>query len=483
MATSVLRRYTPPTCTLEIAATGSVLSRWTDRMVLKNLRFQLSFDDPKLPPDQQITVTGDRLQLEALCEAVETYVQALLNQATHPFSALLAPTAKQEGGSVAASELETAKLPSPPASAARAGIYLKPKGGLAHDLYLGSLVRNEGNAVVHLSTLQLFDLANALEDYHTESVALPSLGRPAWLQSPAGWARVAAIVVLALGATGAVTKFVLDIAAPGSQVVANSGDVDSSTAQRSDANSPLRTLPSPGVASSDLKLDPLFPPKPPTGAIQPEPVPSEATAGLPPTGLTEAPPSGFVEQSPQTVQVPVAASPEPGQVVVVPSPTGDLASNPSGNPTTSPFVDTPPPEALASAAVSPIATGEARTAEPTTITGAAQTGTSTDSQIATNRNTAFDSVPQIAEVRDYFSRTWEPPTELTQTLEYRLVLNTDGTIQRIIPLGEASERFVDRTSMPLMGDPFVTPLQDIPQLQVRLVLSPDGRVQTFPDGN
>ncbi|MFM7426479.1 MAG: DUF4335 domain-containing protein, partial [Elainella sp.] len=78
MPTAVLRRYTPPTCTLEIAAAGSALSRWTDRTVLKNLRFQLSFDDPKLPPDEQVAVSGDQGQLETLCDVVGRYVQTLL---------------------------------------------------------------------------------------------------------------------------------------------------------------------------------------------------------------------------------------------------------------------------------------------------------------------------------------------------------------------------------------------------------------------
>lgn len=104
-------------------------------------------------------------------------------------------------------------------------------------------------------------------------------------------------------------------------------------------------------------------------------------------------------------------------------------------------------------------------------------------QVATNSSTAFDSYPQIAEIRNYFVQQWQPPSELTQILEYRLVLNADGTIQRIIPLGDASERFVDRTNMPLMGESFVSPLENQDQLQVRLVLSPDGKVQTFSDGN
>ena len=80
MPTAVLRRYTPPTCTLEVQASGSALSRWTDRTVLKNLQFQLSFDDPKLMPDQQVMVSGDQNQLEALHETVTDYVQHLLGQ-------------------------------------------------------------------------------------------------------------------------------------------------------------------------------------------------------------------------------------------------------------------------------------------------------------------------------------------------------------------------------------------------------------------
>ncbi|HEY9646328.1 MAG TPA: DUF4335 domain-containing protein, partial [Chroococcidiopsis sp.] len=79
MAISVLRRYTPPTCTLDVSATRSPLSRWTDRPVLNQLRFQLSLDDPRVLDDRHVTLTGDRTQLEALCEVVADYVQRLLD--------------------------------------------------------------------------------------------------------------------------------------------------------------------------------------------------------------------------------------------------------------------------------------------------------------------------------------------------------------------------------------------------------------------
>lgn len=481
MSTSVLRRYTPPTCTLEIAATGSVLSRWTDRTVLKNLRFQLSFDDPKLLPEQQVTIKGNRLQLETLCEAVETYVQSVLNQAPGQLNTLLVrPDPNQSKLPVAPSTSSASAFSAQPSPSTE--IYLKPRGLLVHDLYLGSLANGEMGSIVQLSALQLFDLANALDEYRAEALTLPSLSRPSWLQAPAGWARVAAVLVLAIGATGAVTKFVLDISSPVAQVASSEQDAEVSTLPPSTRSTPL-PLPSSGASASELQLQPLFPPKPPTGALQPVPVPSKSV-DLPPTGVTEAPPpvTTVAPPSGSTTAVPSTA-PSSSQVVVLPTP--ELSE--SGQ-ATSPLADAPPPNlaASSSAAISPLVAEGSRltsTSIPVAPTSRNQAIGGEAPQVATNSNTAFDSFPQIAEVRNYFVRQWQPPSELTQTLEYRLVLDPDGMIQRIIPLGDASERFVDRTNMPLMGEPFVSPLQGREQLQVRLVLSPDGKVQAFSDGN
>jgi hypothetical protein len=70
---------------------------------------------------------------------------------------------------------------------------------------------------------------------------------------------------------------------------------------------------------------------------------------------------------------------------------------------------------------------------------------------------------------------------LTQTLEYRLTLNKDGSLGRIIPLGQAAKIYLDRTSMPLLGEPFVTPLEaSLPENpDIRLVLAPERTVRTF----
>jgi len=58
-------------------------------------------------------------------------------------------------------------------------------------------------------------------------------------------------------------------------------------------------------------------------------------------------------------------------------------------------------------------------------------------------------------------------------------LSPDGSIQRIVPLGQAAGDFIDRTGMPLTGEPFVSPTQSKRIPRLRVVLSPDGSVRTF----
>jgi hypothetical protein len=70
---------------------------------------------------------------------------------------------------------------------------------------------------------------------------------------------------------------------------------------------------------------------------------------------------------------------------------------------------------------------------------------------------------------------------LTQTLEYYLVLNGDGSIQRIIPLGQAAGKYIDVTSMPLPGEPFVSGISGGRNPKIRVVFTPDGKVDSFLD--
>jgi hypothetical protein len=100
-------------------------------------------------------------------------------------------------------------------------------------------------------------------------------------------------------------------------------------------------------------------------------------------------------------------------------------------------------------------------------------------QAAENKTTAFDTIPQVAEARRYFQQRWKVPAGLTQTLEYQISISSDGTVQRITPLGQAAGDFIDRTSIPLVGESLVAPILSGRSIQLRLVLSADGKVQTF----
>ena len=91
-------------------------------------------------------------------------------------------------------------------------------------------------------------------------------------------------------------------------------------------------------------------------------------------------------------------------------------------------------------------------------------------------------IPQLVqqlEIEAYLQQKWQPPSELRQTLEYRLFLAQDGSLTKIIALGKTSANYLDRTGLPNQGQSFVAPLNNRDSATVRLLLSPDGEVRTF----
>jgi len=91
----------------------------------------------------------------------------------------------------------------------------------------------------------------------------------------------------------------------------------------------------------------------------------------------------------------------------------------------------------------------------------------------------LDLIPQVQEVREYFQQHWKVPDGLKQTLEYRLQINSQGSLTRVIPLGRAANIYLDRTSMPLLNKPFVSPLSTKEPVTIRLVFLTNGTVKTF----
>lgn len=247
---SVLRRYTPPTCTLEIVSQGLPLLRWVGRSVLQHLNFSLNFDDPRLPEEQRITINGDKTQLETLHQEVKAYIQDFLIQkpehfpktnsifttqpqtpnitqaATQNTITQLKPEEKEIINISTQSDIspelpettETDFLPAtqdnyqptptpqtPNLPKANSGIYLQPRNLLSHDLFLGSLATPQSGPAINLSLLQLFDLATALEEYKAEQQGATSPNTTE-RKLPPYWAISAAMVAVTVGLTAGIAK-------------------------------------------------------------------------------------------------------------------------------------------------------------------------------------------------------------------------------------------------------------------------------------
>lgn len=457
---SITRRFTPPTCTLEIEATGSTLSRWQKRKAIKDVQFQLSFDDPRLTEAEQFTIKGDRTQLEQLYQAVTNYIQNFLQQSSI-----------EQFVSATTSSIE----PNQP--------YLQPQGLIAHELFLGSLQNTNSGDKIDLSTIQLFDLVTALEDYQLEVAATvnpdstPSKKRPLWIT-------IAAFLIMVTG-----------LIAVGFNLINRSSKLQTASSVQESAPSTPQTEP-------DTKND-VIPPQVTKSPEQPEkPKPTEiplsSTEKLPPppaVDLPKAPPTNVPDFSqyplPKPQQVPeiesrIANQPQPttpkqSEIAINSSP--DEAENEIEIPDVPPLSPSLlPTEADITEEEDSLADDGTQSEQSLAITEPIAKGDSNEIQgesFSPVEPEESNSNLQLKEVKQYFQQRWQPPEQLKQTIEYRLVINSDGSIVRIIPIGKASEIFVDRTNIPLMGESFVTPNGTKGNQTIRLLLSPNGEVKTF----
>ncbi|NES73914.1 MAG: DUF4335 domain-containing protein, partial [Okeania sp. SIO2D1] len=176
---SVVRIYTPATCTLKITGKVSPLARWMGKTMLKNLRFELRFNDPRQVEEQPVKIWGEQEELESLYKLVTDYVQKFLQPASTNLPLLI----KENGKSPVASNAQVIPLRRNMSSqdednsvstvepeksfiaAIAAEPRLEPKGLLAHQLFLGYLASDGSVTSLKLNTTQLFDLATALDEY------------------------------------------------------------------------------------------------------------------------------------------------------------------------------------------------------------------------------------------------------------------------------------------------------------------------------
>lgn len=497
LSNSFLHRYTPPTCTLQVVAYSSPVSRWVGKKVVKDVQFDLRFDDPTA--DKQFSITGDRDRLEALHRVVTDYIQQLLNLSPESFATFLGQEApsnasiplksfpndeeddvesdvwqmptKQSlesegaiGDTIAQGESAAAKSEymSQTASGIQAAIAqeeflsLKPTSGLSHNLFLGSLATAETGKFIRLSVLQLFDLATALDQYASDLTFLqtyPSKTQTA--SAPLAWANIAAVLLLGVGVT-----------AVGLQVFNRPNSPQT-------ANNLPTTTNSPKVVIAPTPLPTLAPT---TTILVPSP-----NSSIPPNGTTSA--TSVPNKTPIVQTAPPGSKANPVPSGLPPQP---IVINPTAR---QPVTVNIPAQPNSSARQAPIAVLPSPNLPPTPNTSSTNAAVSLDSdsrQSAAPKppksaatRTAFVNDPQVVEVSNYFNRRWEPPSSLRSSLEYSIILDVDGSIQVIEPYGLASRTYLDRTGMPLIGERFVSANQNGQSPRIRLRFNPDGKVQAF----
>ena len=432
----VLRKYTAPTCTLEIAANTSVLARWTQKPTLKNQRFNLRFDDPRLGEDQWVLLRGDRLKLEALTNEVTHYVQTFLTRSPNfSFS---------EADSVDSS-LTGVFLPEHSQTHPH-GITLQPKGLLAHTLTLGTLATEATGPHLVLTSTQLADLASVLDEHSAQTIALPVLKRDfAWTRSPAVWGKIVAGALLSVGLTATVlNQFGKSNQQP---IVATSA---SSNDQR---NAPV---PLPVPTSS-------FPPSPLNTGNLPVPVPSN----IPDAGAIASNQGVQVPPSPKSdsTQENSVQGDTQQQTVVVPKTTGTLQGT---------TADIPQPGGSNPAPVprKPIDSAQTAQGVPVKPLPGSSLARKADETADAEPSPPIDRSAQLGEIQDQVSRRWNPPETLSKDVEYLLTVKADGTIESIAPVGEIAQKYSSSVIANLNPLTKLSPISG--SYKVRVVLSASG---------
>jgi hypothetical protein len=432
LSPTISKLYTPPTCTLEVTAKASPLSRWTRTPTIKSLQFLLSFDSLAQRARESVEIYGDETQLSALTETVTQYIQTVL--ASRPTELPLSPP-EQTDSPVSVTENPNA-------------VALRPRSLLTHELLLGNLATAQSGPSLVLKASQLYDLATALEDCTADLQQLPTFiaaERPVVMP----FLRSAALVLLTVGLGTATWRLFQT-----GPIAVNTSSPSSTTAMAPSATpAPSALAPVPSAPPRALNLPSI---QLPTRSSNPSAVDSLAQKDniLAGRSASTGAPSG-ASSSAKNIQ--------PSQTV---------ASAPDVRGETQ---DANEPQIVASA---PGANSMERSK---TITQSAAKAAPISPNVANKPSTLFDTIPQVAEVRDYVASRWQPSSPPPKTLEYRVTVNGDGSLGAVEPLGVSAQQYLGQVPLPQGSGAFVSPPAAGSRPSIRMLLHQDGTVQTFLD--
>jgi hypothetical protein len=478
LARPISRIYTPPTCTLEVTAQPSALSRWTGTPVIKSLQFLLSFEGLSQGDREPIQIRGDQTQLATLSNVVTDYIQTVLASRASDLSIRPSPS----NHLTAALNESAVSTELPPPADPDSSIQLHPRSLLSHELTLGSLANERSGSSLVLKVSQLYDLATALDDSAVDLQHLPALSvaSPSW-RNALPLVSSAAILLLTVG-LGSVAWRLFQPGLVTVQQPPRSPDTKTALAPPASPSSSkalpsLRPRPSAPLTLPSIKL--------PSRSNSPSDSPdsdsstdstdstdktdrqADRSASL---GQSLAKPGTSSGASGATNTAPQPSAQKPGAIAIAPAP----ASEPNSAARTN------------SAADSQLSTSQFESRGGLAENRPMAKSSSSDASNARQRvgqSSLFDTIAQVAEVRDYVASRWQPASPPPRTLEYRLTLNADGSLAQVDPLGASAQQYLGQLPLPTPQSPFVSAVGSGGRPTVRLVVHPDGTVQTFLDGS
>ncbi len=189
---NVNHRYSSESWTLDLSGKRSPLSRWTGQDVLRDEEFRLSLLGAEGGVAPVVWLSGDRSCFEDLHKTLEAYVQQGLGEPVLAAQSTFPATSQQSN-----------------TGSAHRQFSLEAQGLLRHSLNY-SPQDSSSPRQMQLSMIQLADLLAVLDQWQTETLALPERqsrfrvlpgGKDSDFVIPT-WGRIAASLVVAVGATG-----------------------------------------------------------------------------------------------------------------------------------------------------------------------------------------------------------------------------------------------------------------------------------------
>jgi hypothetical protein len=439
--------YEAGTCTLRLVGQLSALSQLSDKPVLTRSRFQLQLWESDSVTTEVaggsirqplLEVSGQEPQLSELAAVVRQYVQTYLQGQTLTLG---------EG-------------------IGQGATYLAPVRLTRHRLEMAESGTPARTHRVELSTLQLADLADVLEQVDRAVERRPEEARiraprytarprlPLWIGS------VAAVAVAAVLGSQWLTTTPVSVRSP-TPTAETAPDAESFTLEGSQDQT-----------ASMPEVDDSQPPPATSEATSPEPELTDRT----PVGSPAAPSSTKKGNTATAPEQPNSATPPPGTVDSGTEPRMDESASPqvpqSGN--TKPASPAPSSASEPSNTVTESApiVGADQVAQPQAVTSARTSAATTDAASAS-------AAEWLEQLRTALQEQWQPPAGLSDSLRYTLTLAADGTVSVLQPLTDLSRTYQAQPTLPQVGSVIPNLVRSQP-VTVEVQFLPSGEVIVSP---